>query len=275
MPLRFFLVDAFSDRAFKGNPAAVCLLDGPAAADWMQKVASEMNLSETAFLSPREPGGFDLRWFTPAVEVALCGHATLASGHVLFETGRLAEDAAATFHTRSGVLTARRRAGRVEIDLPALPVETCTLPKAACEALGLKADDLVAVGRTDDIDDSQVLVEVRSAALVRELAPDFKTLRQVGAASWIVTAKNDGAERHPEADFISRYFAPAVGIDEDPVTGAGHCSLVPYWGAKLDQVEVLGYQASARGGLVWGRQEGERILLAGAAYTVVRGELLA
>lgn len=273
MPLRFFLVDAFSDRPFAGNPAAVCLLESPASAEWMQKVASEMNLSETAFLSPREEG-FDLRWFTPAVEVALCGHATLASGHVLFETGRLAAGDAATFHTRSGVLTARQREGRVEIDLPALPVETCTLPKAACQALGLEMDDVVAVGRTDDIDDSQVLVEVRSAALVRELAPDFKSLRQVGAASWIVTARNDG-QRHDSADFVSRYFAPAVGIDEDPVTGAGHCSLVPYWGPKLGKIEVSGFQCSARGGLVLGRQEGERILLAGAAYTMLRGELLA
>lgn len=273
MPLRFFMVDAFTDQAFAGNPAAVCLLEGKAEAEWMQKVAAEMNLSETAFLSPREEG-FDLRWFTPAVEVALCGHATLASGHVLFESGRLDSSETASFHTRSGLLTARRRDGRVEIDLPALPVEECTLPKAACQALGLSIDDLVTVGRTDEIDDSQVLVEVKSAALVRELAPDFRSLRQVGAASWIVTARNDG-HKHPEADFISRYFAPAVGIDEDPVTGAGHCSLVPHWGAKLGKTEVLGFQASARGGLVWGRQEGDRILLAGSAYTVLRGELLA
>jgi PhzF family phenazine biosynthesis protein len=273
MPLRFFLVDAFTDQAFAGNPAAVCLLEEKAGADWMQKVAAEMNLSETAFLSPREQG-FDLRWFTPAVEVALCGHATLASGHVLFESGRLGPAEPALFHTRSGLLTASRRDGRVEIDLPALPVEECTLPKAACQALGLAIDDLVAVGRTDDIDDSQVLVEVKSAALVRELAPDFKSLRQVGAASWIVTARNDG-RKHPDADFISRYFAPAVGIDEDPVTGAGHCSLVPYWGGKLGISEMVGYQASARGGLVWGRQAGDRVLLAGAAYTVLRGELLA
>lgn len=273
MPLRFFQVDAFTDHPFAGNPAAVCLLEAKAPADWMQKVASEMNLSETAFLSPREDG-FDLRWFTPAVEVALCGHATLASGHVLFENGLLDPGEPALFHTRSGLLTARRREGRVEIDLPSLPVEACTLPKAACEALGLRSDDLVAVGRTDDIDDSQVLVEVTSAQLVRELAPDFKSLRQVGAASWIVTAKNDG-RRHPTADFISRYFAPAVGIDEDPVTGAGHCSLVPYWGEKLGKSEVLGFQSSARGGLVWGQKLGERILLSGSAYTVLRGELLA
>ncbi len=273
MALRFFIVDAFTDRPFAGNPAAVCLLDSAASADWMQKVASEMNLSETAFLSPRDQG-FDLRWFTPAVEVALCGHATLASGHVLFENGLLDPAEPAFFHTRSGLLTARLREGKVEIDLPSLPVESCTLPKAACQALGLHLDDLVAIGRTDDIDDSQVLVEVKSAAQVRELAPDFKNLRQVGAACWIVTAKNDGLS-HPEADFISRYFAPAVGINEDPVTGAGHCSLVPYWGERLGKSEVLGFQASARGGLVWGRQVGDRILLAGAAYTVLRGELLA
>lgn len=273
MALRFYQVDAFTDHPFAGNPAAVCLLESPANAEWMQKVAAEMNLSETAFLSPRGDGGFDLRWFTPAVEVALCGHATLASGHVLFERGGLDPSEPVVFHTRSGRLTARVSEGRVEIDLPALPVETCTLPKAACQALGLSADHLVAVGRTDDIDDAQVLVEVASAALVRELAPDFKNLRQVGAASWIVTARGDG--RHPAADFVSRYFAPAVGIDEDPVTGAGHCSLVPYWGEKLGRDVVVGYQASARGGLVWGRRSGERVVLAGSAYTVLKGELLA
>lgn len=272
MSLSLFQVDAFTSRPFAGNPAAVCLLDRPASSGWMQRVAAEMNLSETAFLCPRAEGGWDLRWFTPAVEVPLCGHATLASAHVLFVAELVAEEA--VFHTRSGKLTARRQGDKVEIDLPALPVATCTLPKAACTSLGLPTSEIVAVGRTDDTDDSHVLVEVSSAALVREMAPDFKTLRMAGAAGWIVTARADGQGPEPH-DFVSRFFAPAIGIDEDPVTGAAHCSLVPYWSRKLDKAEVVGYQASARGGVVWGRQVERRILLAGHAYTVFRADLLA
>jgi PhzF family phenazine biosynthesis protein len=270
MPLRLFQVDAFTDRPFAGNPAAVCLLESPAAAAWMQKVAAEMNLSETAFLSPRADG-WDLRWFTPAVEVPLCGHATLASAHVLFEQDVLEKGAVARFHTRSGVLEARRLDERIEIDLPAIPARACTLPEDACAALGLTASEVLAVGRTDSTDDANVLVEVAAAARVREMAPDFKSLRQEGVAGWIVTARADDGTGH---DFVSRFFAPAIGIDEDPVTGAAHCSLVPYWGEKLGRREVVGFQASARGGVVWGRQTGNRVQLAGHAYTLLRGELL-
>lgn len=266
--MKLFQVDAFTPRPFAGNPAAVCLLDAERPDEWMQDVAAEMNLAETAFLVP-SGASFHLRWFTPTTEVPLCGHATLASSHVLWETGILAPEATATFETRSGRLTARRVAGRIEVDLPAAPVTEAQPPPGALEALGTTA---VWVGRTADrgMGDVDYLVEVGSEEIVRGLRPDFGRLREQ-KSGFIVTAR---ATTSP-FDFVSRYFAAFVGIDEDPVTGAAHCALVPYWSAKLSKTEMTAYQASPRGGIVHGVNADGRVRLSGEAVTVLRGELLA
>lgn len=252
-------VDAFTDRPFRGNPAAVCVLAAPAAEVWMQDVAREMNLSETAFLWP-EGDGFRLRWFTPAVEVDLCGHATLASAHVLWETGTLAPGAEARFHTRSGLLTARARDGLIELNFPQKPVVPVAPPPGLLDALGV-VSKVVGSNRMD------FLVEVESEEVVRKVAPDGKRLRTLPVRGVIVTA------RAHEWDFVSRFFAPGAGIDEDPVTGSAHCALAPYWGSRLGKTEMVGYQASARGGVVRVRLDGDRVHLGGHAVTVLRGEL--
>jgi predicted PhzF superfamily epimerase YddE/YHI9 len=256
-------VDAFTDRAFAGNPAAVCVLAGPAPAPWMQAVAREMNLSETAFLHP-ESDGWRLRWFTPALEVDLCGHATLASAHVLWTTQALAAGAEARFLTRSGVLTAAQRGDWIELDFPSLPVAPMRSFDGIDAALGA---EIVHAGRSRD----DVLVEVASEPIVRGLTPDFALLRRVDARGVIVTARADGGE----FDFVSRFFAPAVGVDEDPVTGSAHCALAPYWSVKLGKRDLVAYQASARGGVLRLRAAGERVRIAGRAVTVLHGELLA
>lgn len=266
MPIDLFQVDAFTDRAFSGNPAAVCLLSGPAGERWMQSVAREMNLSETAFVHPRPEGGFGLRWFTPAIEVELCGHATLATAHVLWESGRLAAGETARFHSLSGLLTAEQRggAGRIELNFPAKPVEEVGEPPSELlAALGVEARF---VGRSA----FDYLVEVDSAERVRSASPDHTRLRTLPVRGVIVTAR--GSEPY---DFISRFFAPGSGVDEDPVTGSAHCSLGPYWAAKLGKQEMLAYQASARGGEVRVRLERDRVFLGGQAVTVLQGRLLA
>ncbi len=255
-------VDAFTDTPFAGNPAAVCVLDTPRPAPWMQAVAREMNLAETAFLEPRA-GGFGLRWFTPTVEVALCGHATLAAAHVLWETERLAPTAQARFHTQSGVLTADRRGAWIELDFPATPPAPAEPPPALAQALGV-APKLVARSAFD------YLVEVDGEATVRRLAPDLRALATVDTRGVIVTAPSDARAY----DFVSRFFAPRAGIDEDPATGSSHCCLAPFWGARLGKREMMGYQASARGGVVRVRLDGERVKLGGQAVTVLRGELV-
>jgi PhzF family phenazine biosynthesis protein len=254
-------VDAFAERPFTGNPAAVCVMEAPRDEAWMQSVAMEMNLSETSFLHPRDDG-FALRWFTPAVEVALCGHATLASAHVLWETGALAADAEARFHTKSGLLTCRRDGEWIWMDFPAKPEEPAGTIAGLAEALGVEP---VYVGRSH----FDVIVEVASEDEVTSLQPDIGALRRVKARGVIVTAR---AER-PGADFVSRFFAPNAGVDEDPVTGSAHCVLAPYWAAKLGRDELTGYQASRRGGTVRVRVAGDRVLLGGKAVTVMRGEL--
>jgi PhzF family phenazine biosynthesis protein len=266
MALRFFQVDAFTGRPFAGNPAGVCLLPaGSTSADeaWMQAVAREMNLSETAFLVPAEKA-FGLRWFTPAVEVDLCGHATLASAWVLFEQGLLAGGQAARFHTRSGLLTARRWEGWIELDFPAVPAARAEAPEALLEALGVKPR-FIGRNRLD------YLVEVDSERIVRGLAPDLRRLASLKERGVMVTSRSDS----PEYDFVSRFFAPGAGIDEDPVTGSAHCCLGPFWGDRLGKKELTGYQASARGGVVRVALAGERVLLYGQAVTVLRGELQA
>ena len=262
MSLVIHQVDAFADQPFRGNPAAVCVLDAPASATWMQSVAEEMNLSETAFLHTLADA-WSLRWFTPAVEVDLCGHATLAAAHVLWETHQLKNDEAARFDTRSGRLVAVRRGERIELDFPARPAEPADPPSGLLEALGVRA---VAVGRSRD----DWLVELPSEADVRACAPDFTRLKGVGARGVIVTSRSADAE----FDCVSRFFAPGSGIDEDPVTGSAHCTLAPWWGARLGRRTLRAFQASKRGGALDLALEGDRVRIAGAAVTVLRGELL-
>jgi PhzF family phenazine biosynthesis protein len=264
MPTPLWTVDAFTDRVFAGNPAAVCLLEKAREVAWMQHVAAEMNLSETAFVVPRAGGedGFDLRWFTPTVEVELCGHATLASAHVLWESARLASDVVARFHTKSGWLEARKRGDEIELDFPAKVVEPANPPKGLIEALGASP---VFVG-SNKVD---FLVEVESDEHLRSIAPDFELLKQVEARGIIVTSTSSG-----RFDFVSRFFAPRAGIREDPVTGSAHCALGPYWSKKLGKPELTGYQASRRGGVVRTTVANERVLLGGRALTVMRGELV-
>jgi PhzF family phenazine biosynthesis protein len=263
MPIPLFQVDAFSTQPFSGNPAAVCLLSGPRAAAWMQSVAIEMNLSETAFLHP-DGDGWQLRWFTPAVEVDLCGHATLASAHILWETGRLSTTEMARFHTRSGLLTARRDGDWIELNFPATPPEPDQAPEGLLGALGIES--AVEVGRSK----FDYLIEIESEEILRALQPDHSRLRQLPARGVAVTARSNG----DPFDFVSRFFAPGSGIDEDPVTGSAHCCLGPYWARKLGRNALNAYQASARGGKVRVVMDGERILLSGQAVTVLRGELL-
>jgi PhzF family phenazine biosynthesis protein len=262
MGLRIVQVDAFTATPFAGNPAAVCVLPEPREAHWMQQVAREMNLSETAFLL-RRPDGFDLRWFTPAVEVALCGHATLASAHVLWEDGHLAPQETARFHTRSGVLTAERNGDWIELNFPALSEEETTPPEGLLQALGVTP---VYVGKSR----SDMLVQVATEEQVRTMQPDFTALKKLPVRGIIVTSRSATSQ----FDFVSRFFAPQAGIDEDPVTGSAHCCLGPYWGKHLPQESFMAYQASARGGVVRVRLAGERVYLGGQAITVLRGELL-
>ncbi|MGA2589607.1 MAG: PhzF family phenazine biosynthesis protein [Bryobacteraceae bacterium] len=255
-------VDAFTSKPFAGNPAAVCILPQAPEERWMRDVAREMNLSETSFLVPQD-GGYNLRWFTPAVEVDLCGHATLASAHVLWQDGHLATNAQARFHTRSGLLLAERQGDWIEMDFPAKIEEAADPPMDMAAALGAKP---VYVGRNQ----FDYLVELDSAATVRGLSPDHSVLRKLGVRGVIVTAQSDSAE----FDFISRFFAPGAGIDEDPVTGSSHTCLGPYWNKRLGKTEFVAYQASPRGGVVKVRCCGDRVKLGGQAVTVLRGELL-
>src|SRR5690606_34311273 len=258
-------VDAFTDRPFAGNPAAVCVLAAPRDERWLRDVAREMNLSETAFLVKRGDGAYDLRWFTPTAEVDLCGHVTLASAHVLWEDGHLAPHETARFHTRSGLLTATRTAEWIELDFPATPATPVDPPAGLASALG--AEPLwVGTSRFD------LLVLLRDERTVRGLRPDIAALRALDARGIIVTAP--ASDEHAAYDFVSRFFAPAVGVDEDPVTGSAHCALGPFWAERLGKEELVGYQASARGGFVRVRLQGDRVLLGGRAVTVMRGELL-
>ena len=262
MGQEIFQVDAFSDKPFAGNPAAVCLLPEAADEDWMQHLANEMNLSETAFLVEQEEG-FNLRWFTPAIEVELCGHATLASAHILWEQGFLPADRQARFHTRSGLLSAVRNDSWIELDFPAEPEKQADYPEGLLRALGVPAR-YVGKNRFD------FLIELESAETVRKIVPDFTLLGSISSRGFIVTSRSDSVQY----DFISRFFAPAAGVNEDPVTGSAHCCLGPYWAQKLGRQELTGYQASARGGVVRVRIGDDRVYLGGQAITVMRGILL-
>jgi predicted PhzF superfamily epimerase YddE/YHI9 len=268
-----FQVDAFTAEPFAGNPAAVCLLEGETGGQgpdpgWMQRVAAEMNLSETAFLTPgAEAGSYGLRWFTPTVEVELCGHATLASAHVLWTEGRVPAGQAIRFDTVSGPLAAHPgAAGTIWLDFPATPAEPADPPAGVVEALGAGAPRWVGRARFD------YLVELEDEAAVRGLAPDTRRLDGLGSRGVIVTAAAAGGS--DGYDFVSRYFDPAAGIDEDPVTGSAHCTLGPFWAERLGRAELTGFQASARGGLVQVRPEGDRVRLGGRAVTVLRGRLV-
>jgi PhzF family phenazine biosynthesis protein len=263
MSIRIVQVDAFTDRPFAGNPAAVCLLRQTMPEQWLKDVAREMNLSETAFLWPREDG-YQLRWLTPTVEVDLCGHATLASAHVLWQDGHLAEGTQARFHTRSGLLLADRRGEWIELDFPAKAAAASEEPPELLKALGLER--AVWMGRNA----FDCLVEIDSEQAVRSLQPDFGALGKLKKLRGVIVtahAENGGF------DFVSRFFAPGAGVDEDPVTGSAHTALGPYWAGRLHKTEFTAYQASARGGIVRVRLQGDRVILGGQAVTVMTCDL--
>jgi PhzF family phenazine biosynthesis protein len=264
MALRIVQVDAFTNKPFAGNPAAVCVLPEARPESWMRDVAREMNLSETAFLVPTDDGGFHLRWFTPAVEVALCGHATVASAHVLWQDGHLPRGMQARFHTLSGLLTADQRGEWIELNFPGKIAEAVDAPPELLPALGISSATFVGKNVFD------YLVEIESEEQLRALSPDHSTLRRLPVRGVIVTTRGSG-----EFDFVSRFFAPGSGIDEDPVTGSAHTALGPYWAGRLGKTEFTAYQASSRGGVVRVTVQGDRVLLGGQAVTVLAGELLA
>lgn len=254
-------VDAFTERPFKGNPAAVCILSQQRDDVWMQNVAREMNLSETAFLEKTDDG-FNLRWFTPAVEVELCGHATLASAHTLWEIGYLNLTEEARFSTKSGLITAAFKDGWIEMNFPAEPESAVSAPPDLSKALGVEFQ-YVGKNRFD------YLVEVESEQTIRRIEPDFSLLATIPMRGVIVTSPS----LSEEYDFVSRFFAPHVGVNEDPVTGSAHCCLGPYWGNRLGKNNVVGYQASSRGGIIKVHMDKDRVYLGGQAVTICRGEL--
>ena len=262
MGVQIFQVDAFTEKPFRGNPAGVCILPGPCDPTWMQNVAKEMNLSETAFLY-KQKDSFNLRWFTPAVEVDLCGHATLASAHILWETGLLNPRGQARFHTLSGLLTAEMREGQIELNFPATPDEPASAPPGLLEALGVTSKY---IGRSK----FDYLIEVDSEESLRNIRPDFTLLKTVPIRGISVTSLATSSGY----DFISRFFAPRVGVNEDPVTGSAHCTLGPFWSKKLGKNEFLAYQASERGGVLRIRVAGDRVYLGGRAVTILHGELV-
>ncbi len=264
MSSSLYVVDAFAAGPFSGNPAAVILADGPRPDSWLAAVAAEMNLSETAFPRPRPDGAWDLRWFTPTVEVDLCGHATLATAHVLWETGRAGDGEPIRFRTRSGLLAATRRPdGWIELDLPVDPVRPIAPPAGLVEALGVEPT-FIGSGAAN------LLVELPGAPDIRGLRPDLPWLATAIPDGLIATATSDD----PRAAIVSRYFCPAAGIPEDPVTGSAHCALAPHWAPRLG-MSFRALQVSPRGGLLDVELRGERVAVAGAAVTVISGRLLA
>lgn len=257
-----FQVDAFTNRPFGGNPAAVCWLDKPADPEWMQAVAQEMNLSETAFVSPGNRS-LNLRWFTPVVEVDLCGHATLATAHALWSSGLVPADRPLEFETRSGLLTCQSREGWIELDFPATPPAPCVPPSELFPALGAEGDW---VGRSR----FDLLVHYSDPRILRQLAPDFVRLKQIDVRGVIVTSPSD----LPGVDLLSRFFAPQVGVDEDPVCGSAHCCLTPFWAGRLGKSQLVARQVSRREGHLQLGLQGDRVVLGGQARTVWQGELL-
>jgi PhzF family phenazine biosynthesis protein len=265
MSVPMLVVDAFTDRPFGGNPAAVCPLTAWPDNGWLQSVAAEMNLAETAYVVPRPDGSFELRWFTPTVEVELCGHATLATAHALWQTGRASHtDAPLAFHTHSGLLTAARRGEEIELNFPNEAPSPAPTPAHLIEGLGIVP---LSIHRNR----FDYLVEVADEQTVRSVRPDFAVLRQVVTRGITVTSRSDD----PRFDFVSRFFAPAVGVDEDPVCGSSHCCLGPFWQQRLGKSELLAHQISKRGGVLRVTCDGDRVRLAGRAVLVTQGELLA
>ncbi len=266
--MNIFQVDAFTDKPFKGNPAAVCLLEREHPDSWLQDVAAEMNLSETAFLlKERLNSTFQLRWFTPTTEVSLCGHATLASAHVLWEESILKTEEQAIFHTKSGILKTTKHEDWIEMVFPSWKVEQVDHDPKLSKALGISPKY---TGKYVTQTGNLYLVEVDTDREVYELQPDFRLLSETDARGTIVTS----LATVKDYDFVSRFFAPALGIDEDPVTGSAHCYLTPFWAEKLKKNELTGFQASKRTGVIHCRLSQDKALLRGKAITVFRGELL-
>lgn len=263
MSIPIFQVDAFTSELFKGNPAAVCVLQEPADPVWMQNVAREMNLSETAFVSPREDG-YGLRWFTPEAEVELCGHATLSSAHVLWQAGYVSQGEKIRFHSLSGKLVASRHKEWIELDFPSATVIPGDISEEILAALGPVPEIILRSG-------DKWLLEYADENDIYTMKPDFIALKQRSGRGLIVTARSE----KPGIDFISRYFAPWIGVNEDPVTGSSHTILGPYWGQKLRKSHLVAWQASARGGLLKIRVSGERTYISGQAVTVFSGQLFA
>jgi PhzF family phenazine biosynthesis protein len=262
MKCPIYIVDSFTEKAFRGNPAAVCFPNEGADSDWMLGVAAEMNLSETAYLKKRGEG-FDLRWFTPEVEVDLCGHATLASAHILWEEGLLSENNKAFFYTKSGTLTAEKKSDQIGLNFPSKSEKEINEFGKLQKALDT---DFIYAGESG----YYYIIEVKSEEDVKNLKPDFGALKNATEFGVIVTAKS----LSDEYDFVSRFFAPSVGIDEDPVTGSTHCVLGPYWMKKLNKNTLRAYQASKRGGILNLRVEEAGVYIAGNAVTILKGELL-
>lgn len=260
--MKIYQVDSFAEKMFEGNPAGVCLLQGPAPERWMQDVAMEMNLAETAFLH-REGEGWNLRWFTPAVEVDLCGHATLASAHILWETGGLPEGREAVFFTKSGRLSASRAGGLIWLNFPVEEDRPCELPEAVKAAL--PGAEILYCGRNR----MDYIAELSSEEAVRKLDPDLNALKALGCRGVIFTSRAATSG----VDFVSRFFAPGAGIPEDPVTGSAHCCLGPYWQRKLGKSVFSALQVSKRGGKVQVEVKGDRALIGGKAVTVFEAEL--
>ena len=258
---KIYQIDSFTDKPFTGNPAGVCILDEPADEKWMQNVAKEMAVSETAFLYP-EDDGYNLRWFAPDAEVDLCGHATMASAHILWETDYAQENETLKFSTKSGVLTANMNKGWIELDFPIIPVEKADAPEGLIESLGVEP---IYVG----INAFDYILELGSEKELRSIEPDFSRLADITTRGVSVTS----ASSSNEYDFVSRFFAPAIGIPEDPVTGSAHCCLGPYWMKKLNKSSFTAYQVSARGGFMKVDVKGERVILSGKAVTFLEGTI--
>lgn len=267
MSLPFFQIDAFSSAPFGGNPAAVVLLDEARPDDWLQSVAMENNLSETAFVLPMKSGTFPLRWFTPTIEVDLCGHATLAAAHALWESETVAANQQIEFETRSGKLSVAKRDNQIQMDFPITPVTIAEPPAGLLTSFQTNGQPLNPVAVLKSAFDYIVVVDKEST--VRNVVVDFRKLATIDARGVTVTAIADPTSAY---DIVSRFFAPAAGVDEDPVTGSAHCALIDYWSQKLNHNKLTGFQASSRGGMVKIEKRADRAILTGEAVTVIRGE---